>query len=132
MGLDPVDCQIFEVKCLRHSLKLARNHAALQPALNRAIHLSSMVKKSAALDLGIGHVASYDLAGVLWDQGDMMASIQILRQLRDTPEDGKQAITVSRPTLLADMVSGRNTMQRELMVCRVVISQTLDWRGLTR
>jgi serine-protein kinase ATM len=104
MRLDPVDCQVFEVKCIRHSLRLARSHAALQPALNRAMYLSNLVTESASLGLAIGDVVSHDFAGVLWDQGDMMASIQMLKQLRDNSEGGKQAITVSRPVLLADMV----------------------------
>lgn len=104
MRLDLVDCHIFEVKCVRYSLGLARSHGALQPALNRAMYLYSLVEENAALGLAIGDVASYDLAGVLWDQGDMMTSIQMLKQLKDNPEGGKQAIIVSRPALLADMV----------------------------
>ncbi len=106
MRLDPVDCQMFEVRCVRHSLKLARSHAALQSALNRAMYLSNLVKESAALGLAIGDVVSHDFAGVLWDQGDMMASIQMLKQLRHNAEGDKQAIVVSRPALLADMVCG--------------------------
>lgn len=104
MRLDSIDCHTFEVKCVRHSLKLARSHAALQPALNRAMYLCTLVKESAALGLAIGDVVSYDLAGVLWDQGDMMTSIQMLKQLKDNSEGNKQAIIVSRPALLADMV----------------------------
>lgn len=91
---------------MRHSLKLARSHAALQAALNRALYLSNLVKEGAALGLAIGDVASHDFAGVLWDQGDMMASIQMLKQLRDYPKADKQPLVVSRPALLADMVRG--------------------------
>lgn len=110
MRLNQVDCQIFEVKCIRHSLKLARSHAALQPALNRAMYLSTLVKENAVLGLEIGDVVSHDFAGVLWDQGDMMASIQMLKRLKVSPEAGKQAITVSRPALLADLVCGLVTL----------------------
>ncbi len=105
MRLDPVDCHIFEVKCIRHSLKVARSHAALQPALNRAMYLSMLVKESAALGIGIADVALHDFAGVLWDQGDMMTAIQMLKKLKENSEGSKQAIIVSRPALLADMVS---------------------------
>ena len=104
MQLDPADCQIFEIQCIRHSLKLARSHGALQPALNRAMYLSSLVKETAALGIAVDDVVSYDFAGVLWDQGDMMASIQMLRNLKDSAERDKQAIIISRPALLADMV----------------------------
>ena len=111
MRLDPVDCQIFEVKCVRQSLKLARSHAALQPALNRAMYLCALVKESAALGLAVSDIVSHDFAGVLWDQGDMLASIQMLKQLKDSPEGSKQAIPVSRPALLADMVRVRDTLR---------------------
>jgi serine-protein kinase ATM len=110
MRLNPVDCMIFEVKCVRHSLKLARSHAALQPALNRAMYLSNLVNEGAALGLAIDDVVSQDFAGVLWDQGDEMASIQMLKQLKDSCEGDRQAITVSRPALLADMVRSPNSM----------------------
>jgi serine-protein kinase ATM len=106
MRLDPIDCHLFEVECVRHSLKLARSHAALQPALNRAMYLSCLVEESATLGIAISNVISHDFAAVLWDQGDMMASIRMLRQLKDSPDSDKQAITVSRPALLADMVCG--------------------------
>lgn len=102
MGLDPVDCRIFEVKCVRHSLKLARSHAALQAALNRAMYLSKLVEESAPLGLALGDVFAHDFAGVLWDQGDMMASIQMLKQANDRTGGDKQAINLSRPALLAE------------------------------
>lgn len=111
MRLDLVECQIFEVKCVRHSLELARSHGALQPALNRAMNLYNLVEENAALGLVIGDVVSQDFAGVLWDQGDMMTSIQMLKQLRDNPERDKQAIMVSRPALLADMVRGCDSIR---------------------
>jgi hypothetical protein len=111
MRLDSVDSQIFEIHCIRHSLKLARSHAALQPALNRAMYLSSLVKETAALGIAVGDVVSHDFAGVLWDQGDMMASIQMLKRLKDNREGDKQAVVVSRPALLADMVRGRHDRQ---------------------
>lgn len=133
MRLDPVDCHIFEVKCIRHSLKLARSHAALQPALNRAMYLSILVNESAALGLAIGDVALHDFAGVLWDQGDMMGAIQMLKQLKGNPEGSKQAIIVSRPALLADMVSVLDTLCLHTnLSSRVIALQTLDWNGLTR
>lgn len=104
MRLDPVERQLLEITCIRHSLKLARSHSALQPALNRALYLTNLVKESAALGVAVGDIVSYDFAGVLWDQGDMMSSIQILKRLKDNPEAEKQTIIVSRPALLADMV----------------------------
>lgn len=63
-----------------------------------------LVNESAALSIAIGDIVSYDFAGVLWDQGDMMTAIQMLRQLKDNSAADKQAIPVSRPALLADMV----------------------------
>jgi serine-protein kinase ATM len=104
MRLDLVECHLFEVKCVRHSLKLSRSHAALQPALDRALYLSRLVKESAAICLAFDDIVSYDFAGVLYDQGEIMASIQMLKQLKDNSQGKNQAIIVSRPALLADMV----------------------------
>jgi serine-protein kinase ATM len=104
MRLNVVDTRVFEVNCVRHSLKLARSHSSLQSALNRATYLSHLVKQNQVLGLEIGEVVSRELAGVLWDHGDMMSSIQMLKQLKANPETGKQAIPVSRPGLLADLV----------------------------
>jgi serine-protein kinase ATM len=127
MRLDMVDCHIFEVKCVRHSLKLSRSHVALQPALDRAMYLSRLVKEGAAIGLAFDDMVSYDFAGVLYDQGEMMASIQMLKQLKYSPHRNKQAIAVSRPALLADLVCTHGqSFRAHTDLCRVIALQRLD------
>lgn len=104
MGLGPTDGNILEVRCVRHSLKLARDHNARQPALNRAVFLSNLAKEAGKSRLELGDVALHDLASVLADQGDTTACIQMLKQVKDNPQAHLQSVEVSRPALLADMV----------------------------
>ena len=132
LRLSPSDCRLFEVKCLRHSLKQARSHGSLQAALNRAIHLSALASESDALGSHFGDVVAQDFAGVLWDHGNMTTSIQMLKQLNES-KHGKQSIPLSRPALLAEMVRQHTrTMIHILTYCRVLGLQKPGWRGLMR
>nr|XP_001401277.2 serine/threonine-protein kinase tel1 [Aspergillus niger CBS 513.88] len=74
------DAQLLEVKVIRQSLKVARDHG-----------------------INIEGAAKFDLANVLWDQGEMAASIQILQQLRERNDLHKQAIPISRAELLVTL-----------------------------
>lgn len=104
MHLSAADCRIFEAHCLRHSLKQARSHSSLQAALNKAIRLSTLADEAETLGIYFGEVVSQDFASVLWDHGNMTASIQMLKQLNKKTPAPKQSILLSRPALLTDMV----------------------------
>lgn len=105
MSLSQQECRILEMKCVRHSLKLARSHTALQPALNRAVYLSRLVDGGASSGLALDDAFSHDFAGVLWDQGNIEESIQMLKQVNDSADADKQAIVLNKSILLADLVS---------------------------
>jgi ataxia telangiectasia mutated family protein len=51
--------------------------------------------------------AKFDLANVLWDQGEMTASIRMLQHLKGQGDLLKQAIPISRAELLVTLVSQR-------------------------
>jgi serine-protein kinase ATM len=76
-----------------------------QGSLRSAISLLALVESSAALGISIDAAARFDLANVLWDQGEMTTSIRILRQLSDQNNLHKQSITMSRAEVLASLVS---------------------------
>lgn len=112
MGLAPRLCQLFEVKTLRESFRISRSLDGSQESLKSAISLSKLIEPSAALGLNIDAAAKFDLANVLWDQGEMTTSIQMLRNLNEQGGLDKQSIVVSRAELLATLVStliSRNT-----------------------
>lgn len=98
------DAQLFEVKVIRESLRIGREHEALQASLKSAISLSRLVEPCAEVGVNISAAAKYDLANVLWDQGEMTTSIRMLQQLREHNDLHKQAIPVSRAEVLANLV----------------------------
>ncbi|KAL4735327.1 hypothetical protein BDV11DRAFT_173914 [Aspergillus similis] len=102
-NLSDIDAQLLEVKVIRQSLHIARNHGIAQASLKSAVYLSKLADHSVSLGLNIEGVAKFDLANVLWDQGEMAPSIQILQQLKDRNDLHKQAIPISRAELLVTL-----------------------------
>ncbi|KAL5051771.1 hypothetical protein BDW71DRAFT_169420 [Aspergillus fruticulosus] len=102
-NLSDLDAQLLEVKVIRQSLHIARNHGIAQASLKSAVYLSKLADHSASLGLNVEGVAKFDLANVLWDQGEMAPSIQILQQLKDRNDLHKQAIPISRAELLVTL-----------------------------
>ncbi|KAL4778275.1 hypothetical protein BJX76DRAFT_362890 [Aspergillus varians] len=102
-SLSDHDAQLLEVKVIRQSLHIARNHGIAQASLKSAVYLSKLADQSLSLGLNVEGVAKFDLANVLWDQGEMAPSIQILQQLRDRNDLHKQAIPMSRAELLVTL-----------------------------
>jgi ataxia telangiectasia mutated family protein len=103
-NLSDYDAQLLEVKVIRQSLDIARNHGIAQASLKSAVYLAKLSDQCVSLGLNVEGVAKFDLANVLWDQGEMAPSIQILQQLRDRNDLHKQAIPISRAELLVTLV----------------------------
>uniref|UniRef100_A0A093Y128 Serine/threonine-protein kinase Tel1 n=2 Tax=Talaromyces marneffei PM1 TaxID=1077442 RepID=A0A093Y128_TALMA len=95
--------QLLEVKALRESFKISRELEGSQEALTSAISLSKLVQPCTALGLSIENAAKYDMANVLWDQGEMTTSIRMLQQLNERGDLQKQALVVSRAEVLASL-----------------------------
>ena len=68
------------------------------------MNLSKLAEPCAALGLNIEGAAKFDLANVLWDQGEMTASIRMLQHLKGRNDLHNQAIPLSRPELLVTLV----------------------------
>ncbi|EED22945.1 phosphotidylinositol kinase Tel1, putative [Talaromyces stipitatus ATCC 10500] len=95
--------QLLEVKALRESFKISKELEGSQEALTSAISLSKLVQPCTALGLSIENAAKYDMANVLWDQGEMTTSIRMLQQLNEQCDLQKQALVVSRAEVLASL-----------------------------
>jgi ataxia telangiectasia mutated family protein len=104
MSLASRDSQLLEVKVIRQSLGITRSHGVSQASLKSAISLSKLADRCMELDMNIEGVAKFDLANVLWDQGEMTASIRMLQHLNGNGELHKQAIALSRSELLVTLV----------------------------
>ena len=99
-----VDSQLLEIKTVRESIRIARGQKDLQSSLNRAIYASKLAESAAATGLRVEGVTQYDMAKILWDQSETVASIQMLRQIHRRSDNPQQAIPISKPDLLADLV----------------------------
>lgn len=99
------DAQLLEVKVIRKSLGITRAHEMSQASLKSAIRLTNLVQPCASLGINIDGAAKYDLANVLWDQGEMTTSIQILQQLNNQNGLSRQSIPINRAELLVTLVS---------------------------
>ncbi|KAJ5945721.1 hypothetical protein N7454_002560 [Penicillium verhagenii] len=94
---------LLEAKVFRESLEITRKHAVSQASLKSAISLSRLSKLCANLGTNIDGVTKFDLANVLWDQGEMTASIRMLQQLKGQGDLHKQAIPLTRSELLVTL-----------------------------
>jgi len=117
------DSQLFEVKIIRDSLRVAEHHEVSQSALNRAMYLSKLASIPANSGLRIESIAQYDLAKILWDQGQTTTSIQMLRQLKDRDDLRQGAFAISRSEILADL--GQRTAEARLSKPDEIIAQCL-------
>jgi ataxia telangiectasia mutated family protein len=98
------DAQLLEVKAIRQSLQIARTHGIQQASLKSAVCLSKLARKCSSLGINIEGAAKFDLANVLWDQGEMAASIRMLHQLKNQNDLHKQVVPISRAELLVTLV----------------------------
>ncbi|PWY67189.1 ataxia telangiectasia mutated [Aspergillus heteromorphus CBS 117.55] len=103
INLSDRDAQLLEVKVIRKSLEITRNRGISQASLKSAVCLSKLTRDCDSLGMNIEGAAKFDLANVLWDQGEMAASIRMLQQLRERNDLHKQAVPISRAELLVTL-----------------------------
>ena len=104
LRISPADARHVEVRALLASSKLSRHHEALQTSLAATTYLGRLVQSSEEIGLKIKAAAQYEGASVLWDQGEMTASIRMLQDLVHGTDLEKQAIQIGKPELLAKLV----------------------------
>lgn len=95
----------MEARALLSSSQMSRRHGALQNALAVTTYLNRLVRPCKDIGIDISAAVQFESAGVLWDQGEMAASISMLQDLKTSVDSGKQAIPVGKPELLAKLVS---------------------------
>jgi len=101
----PREAGRLHVLALLESTRISRSHGDLQNSLTTATYLSNLVAPSHALGIKIEAAVEYEAARVLWDQGEMTASIRMLQLLDSSIDLRNQTILVGRPELLASLVS---------------------------
>ncbi|PYH93692.1 ataxia telangiectasia mutated [Aspergillus ellipticus CBS 707.79] len=103
INLNDGDAQLLEIKVIRKSLEITRSRGISQASLKSAVCLSKLTHDCDSLGINIEGAAKFDLANVLWDQGEMAASIRMLQQLRERNDLHKQAVPISRAELLVTL-----------------------------
>ncbi len=99
------DARSLESQLLLTSSHLSRAHGAFQNALSTVTYLTELVKPCKEVGVDISAVTRLASANVLWDQGEMTASIRMLQDLQGSLDSPDQSIAVSKPELLAKLVS---------------------------
>ncbi|OAX85516.1 hypothetical protein ACJ72_00105 [Emergomyces africanus] len=123
LSLNSRDAQLLEVKAIRASLRISREQDEHQASLKSAISLSKLIKPSADLGVFIDAAATFDLANVLWDQGEMTTSIQMLKQLNEQNDLQKQTIPVNKAEVLASL--GHHVAEARLQKPDTIIQEYL-------
>ncbi|KAE8148149.1 Serine/threonine-protein kinase tel1 [Aspergillus avenaceus] len=118
------DAQLLEIKVIRQSLRVTRDHGIQQSSLKSAVCLSKLASRCSSLGINIEGAAKFDLANVLWDQGEMAASIRMLHQLKDQNDLHKHAIPISRAELLVTL--GHHVAEARLEKPEVIIQDYLS------
>ena len=96
---------MVEVEALLESSQMSRRHGALQYSLTAATYLTALIEPCHSLGLDITAAAQNESASVLWDQGEMAASIGVLHDMNSGLDLQKQSIRVGKSELLAKLVS---------------------------
>lgn len=99
------DARSLESHILLASSHMSRAHGAIQNALSTVTYLTELVDPCKELGIDISPVLRLASADVLWDQGEMTASIRMLQDLQGLTDSHNQLVEVSKPELLAKLVS---------------------------
>ncbi|PLB44362.1 serine/threonine-protein kinase tel1 [Aspergillus steynii IBT 23096] len=123
IGLNNRQAQLLEVNVIRQSLNTTRDHGIAQASLKSAVCLSKLADHCNSLGIDVEGAAKFDLANVLWDQGEMTASIRMLQQLNDQNDLHKQAVPISRADLLVTL--GHHVAEARLEKPEAIIQEYL-------
>ena len=114
------DARSLESHLLLASSHMSRAHGAIQNALSTVTYLTELVKPCKDIGVDIEAVVQLASANVLWDQGEMTASIRMLQDLQGSLDSHAQVIEVSKPELLAKLVSIERILYPQLLLTDII------------
>ncbi|KAK5938322.1 Serine/threonine-protein kinase tel1 [Knufia obscura] len=94
---------LHELRSVRASLAVANKHDAAQFCLNRAMYLSQLQSAANEFNLSVENAIAYDIAGVLWSQGEITAPIEMLKSVQSSETLDSGALSISKAELLTDL-----------------------------
>lgn len=98
-----VESLLFEIRAVRDSLATGRIHDASQFCLNRAMYLNELQKMAGQVKLNTHNVITYDVANILWSQGEISAPVAMLKALQVAKHSESSEMTISKAELLTDL-----------------------------
>lgn len=116
----------MEVEALVLSSTICRRHGALQESLASVTYLSDIVQQCREVGLDIEATAQHEVASVLWEQGEVEASIRMRQYLIDHANFDSQNTDISLPVLIAKLVSTHCPSWLKANHDRVTTSLKLD------
>ena len=102
------EAQLLECRLLLASSAMSRGYGALQNSLSTTMHLNQLIEPYKAAGVNVTAAAQFESSQVLWSQGEMTASVQLLKELSHnlrTDSLGPQSIPVGISEMLAKLVS---------------------------
>ena len=98
------EARAIEIDVVLESSSLSRSHGALQSSLKAAMYLSGLAVSCKVDGLNLDTISRFETANVLWDQGEMAASIGVLQGLRRDIDRRVVAAPIGPAELLAKLV----------------------------
>ncbi|KAL8900186.1 MAG: hypothetical protein Q9207_005812 [Kuettlingeria erythrocarpa] len=128
------DARTMEARALLSSSQMSRRHGALQNALAVTTYLNRLVQPCQASGIDISAAVQFESAAVLWDQGEMAASINMLQELKAHMDGGKHAVHVGKPELLARLghqISEARLEKPDEIINQYLVPAIKELRGVT-
>jgi serine-protein kinase ATM len=100
----PKDCRKVELQDLLSTMNLARQNGSSKDSLAAATYLSDIVPACRSIGLRVEAAADFEAAEVLWDQGEIHASIRSLRKILADEDFEKADFAPSSASVLAKLV----------------------------
>ncbi|KAI5304569.1 Serine/threonine-protein kinase tel1 [Ascosphaera pollenicola] len=82
VNFDPRTSRELQFRTIQESLRISRDHNELQVATKSAVLLTKLVPLCKQQGLSVDIAAQFELAQVLWDQGETARSIQLLKDIQ--------------------------------------------------
>lgn len=101
LAIASTDAALVEVETALMSSTLNRAHGALQESLSLATYLIDLIQPCRNVGLRIEAATQLEAANALWDQGEVISAIGMLRALDESTSLKQQSIPVGRSDLLA-------------------------------
>ncbi|KAK5164179.1 hypothetical protein LTR04_001989 [Oleoguttula sp. CCFEE 6159] len=97
------EARTIEIEALLASSSLSRQHRALQESLTTITYISDLGQVCNEVEMDVRAATQLEMASVMWDQGEMTTSIQMLQGLMYETGLEEQTIPVARSGLLVQL-----------------------------